>query len=53
LQIAKTGKATAFPTVAFDRTGPFLSGLRAIATTGKAAMVVRAISARTAIPRPK
>jgi hypothetical protein len=53
LQIGRTGKATAFPTVSCDPTGLSPSGLKVIGTTGTAAMVVRGISARTAIPRPK
>ena len=53
LPIGRTGKATAFPTAARDRTGPSPSGLKATGTTGTAAMVVRGISARTAIPPPK
>ena len=50
LPIDRTGKATAFPTAARDRTGPSPSGLKATGTTGTAAMVVHGISARTAIP---
>ena len=53
LPIDRTGRATAFPTAARDRTGPSPSGLKATGTTGTAAMVVRGISARTAIPPPK
>ena len=53
LQIGRTGKATAFPTVFRDRTGPSLSGLKVTGTTGTAAMVVRGISAHTVIPPPR
>ena len=53
LQIGRTGKATAFPIVFRDRTGPSPSGLKVTGTTGTAAMVVRGISAHTVIPPPK
>ncbi len=52
LQIARTGRATAFPNAARDRTGRSPTAMKAIATTGTDATAVRGTSGRTATPSP-